>query len=258
MSNDENRPETHVTSTAIGTYYANPARRPASARVLFNGFARHYNLVNRIFSLGSGAWYRRRCLREAGVAPGAVVIDVAMGTGLLAHEAQRLIQGRGMVIGVDLSELMLAEARKSLAIPLIQATAEELPLADGIADFVTMGYALRHLSDIGRALREANRLLRPGGKLVLLEISPPRNPAIGVVFRIVAGHVLPALSALVARNHEAKALMDYHWRTIASYPPPQAVLGATSDAGFQEAQCTSEFDFFRFYRAIKTEVQNYC
>ncbi len=234
------------------SYYANPARRPGAARALFNNFAKHYDLINHIFSLGSGSWYRRTCLRKAGVGPGAMVVDVAVGTGLLAREAQRLMQGRGTLIGVDLSESMLAQAQKSLRIPLIQATAEALPLADGIADFVTMGYALRHLSDIDQALREALRLLRPGGRLVLLEISAPSNPVFRTALSTFVGRVLPAVSALLARNRQAKALMDYHWQTIAAYAPPEAVLETLRQAGFQAPSCASEFDFFRFYSGQKS------
>ncbi len=218
---------------------------------MFNRFASHYDLINQIFSLGSGAWYRRTCLRQAGVGPDMVVVDVAVGTGLLAREAQRLMQGRGTLIGVDLSELMLAQAQKSLRIPLIQATAEALPLADGIADFVTMGYALRHLSDIGQALGEALRLLRPGGRLVLLEISAPSNPVVRATLGAIAGGLLPAVSALLARSRQAKALMAYHWQTIAAYAPPEAVLDAMRQAGFEAAACASEFDFFRFYSGQK-------
>lgn len=249
MSNGQDQPKAAEVLGRITSYYAH--RRPDATRAMFNRFARHYDLVNRIFSLGSGAWYRRTCLRRVGIGPGAVVVDVAVGTGLLARQAQRLMQGRGTLIGVDLSESMLDQARKSLCIPLIQAAAEALPLADGIADFVTMGYALRHLTDIDRTLREALRVLRPGGRLVLLEISAPSNSAFRTVLGIVVGKVLPAVSALAARNRQAKALMDYHWQTIAAYAPPEAVLESLSQTGFQAPSCVSEFDFFHCYSGQK-------
>lgn len=251
MSNNQDQPETAAARGEIASYYASPARRPGAARALFNRFARHYDLINQIFSLGSGEWYRRTCLRQAGVGPGAVVVDVAVGTGLLARQAQRLMRGRGTLIGVDLSESMLARAQKTLNIPLVQATAEALPLADGIADFVTMGYALRHLSNIGEALAEASRVLRPAGKLVLLEISAPSHPVIKLAAGTFVGGVLPAVSAVAARSRQAKALMDYHWRTISAYAPPEAVLDAMRRAGFQNASCASELDFFRFYSGQK-------
>ena len=251
MSNRQDQPEAAAPGEQIATYYASAARRPGAARALFNHFARHYNLINHIFSLGSGAWYRRTCLRQAGIGPGMVVVDVAVGTGLLARQAQTLMQGYGILIGVDVSESMLERAQKTLGIPLIHASAEALPLADGIADFVTMGYALRHLSDISQALGEAFRLLRPGGRLVLLEISAPSHPVLRLLARGFVGGVLPAASALAARSRQAKALMDYHWQTIAAYAPPEAVLDAMRHAGFQAATCASELDFFRFYSGQK-------
>ena len=251
MSNRQDQSEAVAPGEEIASYYAAPARRHGAARSLFNRFAKHYDLINHIFSLGSGAWYRRTCLRQAGVGPGMVVVDVAVGTGLLARQAQLLMQGRGMLIGVDLSEAMLDQAQKTLRIPLLQATAEALPLADGIADFVTMGYAIRHLSDIHQALNESLRLLRPGGKLVRLEISAPSHPVVKLAAGVFVGGVLPAVSALAARSQQAKALMDYHWRTIAAYAPPEAVLDAVRLAGFHNATCASELDFFRFYTGQK-------
>ena len=251
MSNTQDRPEAAAPADAIGAYYANPARRSGIVRALFNRTARHYDLINQIFSLGSGAWYRRSCLRKAGIAPGMTVVDVAVGTGLLAREARRLMQGRGTLIGVDLSEAMLAVARKTLDIPLVQGTAEALPLAGGMADVVTMGYALRHVSSIDQTLHEAWRVLRPGGRLVLLEISPPTNRTAKVVTGLFVGGILPIVSLVVARDRQARSLMSYHWQTIATYAPVEAVLQMMRHCGFESEGCASELDLFRFFFARK-------
>ncbi len=251
MSNTQDRPEPAPAADPIGVYYANPARRPGIVRALFNRTARHYNLINHIFSLGSGAWYRRSCLRKAGVAPGMTVVDVAVGTGLLAREARRLMQGRGTLIGIDLSEAMLAVARQTLDIPLVQGTAEALPLAADMADVVTMGYALRHVSSIDQTLNEALRVLRPGGRLVLLEISPPTNKLAKVMTGLFVGGILPIVSLAVARDRQARSLMSYHWRTIAAYAPVEAVLQMMQHCGFESGRCASELDLFRFFSARK-------
>jgi demethylmenaquinone methyltransferase / 2-methoxy-6-polyprenyl-1,4-benzoquinol methylase len=251
VSNTQNRPGVASSADAIGAYYANPARRPGIVRALFNRTARHYDLINGIFSLGSGAWYRRSCLGEAGIAPGMTVVDVAVGTGLLAREARRLMQGRGTLIGVDLSESMLAVAQKTLDIPLVQGTAEALPLAANTADFVTMGYALRHVSSIDQTLHEAWRVLRPGGRLVLLEISPPSNRMAKFVTRLFVGGLLPVVSLVVARDRQARSLMSYHWQTIATYAPVEAVLHMIQHCGFESGHCASELDLFRFFSARK-------
>jgi demethylmenaquinone methyltransferase/2-methoxy-6-polyprenyl-1,4-benzoquinol methylase len=251
VSNTQDRPEAASSRDAISAYYASPARQSGMVRAFFNRTARHYDLINLIFSLGSGAWYRRSCLRKAGIAPGMTVVDVAVGTGLLAREAQRLMRGRGMLIGIDLSESMLAVARKTLDIPLVQATAEALPLAAGTADFVTMGYALRHVSSIERSLQEAWRVLRPGGRLVLLEISAPTNRLAKGVTGLFVGGIMPLLSLVVARDRRARQLMSYHWRTIATYAPVDAVLHAIQQSGFESGRCASELDLFRFFSAQK-------
>src|ERR1700723_320286 len=135
MSNTEESPDAARSQALVDGYYADPGRPPSFVRDMFNRSAQHYDLVNQLFSLGSGAWYRRFCLRRAGVGPGMFVVDVATGTGLLAREAIALAGDRTAVIGVDVSEAMLAIAQRNLSIPVIQATAEALPLLPGIADF---------------------------------------------------------------------------------------------------------------------------
>jgi demethylmenaquinone methyltransferase/2-methoxy-6-polyprenyl-1,4-benzoquinol methylase len=253
MSNVEERPGAARPSTQAADYYADPAQRSLLARSLFNGTAQHYDTVNRLFSLGSGAWYRRRCLRRAGVHAGARIVDVAVGTGLLAREAVRLTGDHGALTGVDISEAMLAIARNNLRIPLIQAAAEALPLAPGIAEFVTMGYALRHVADLGAAFREALRILRPGGTIVLLEISPPRNRLTRLLAKIYIGGIVPVLSLLMTRDRRARTLMLYHWHSIANYLSPEMVTSMIASSGFQNVKCETEFGLFQLYTGRKAE-----
>ena len=101
---------------------------------------------------------------------------MAIGTGLVAREAAAILGGTGGVVGLDLSEGMLAEARRSLGVTLVQARAEALPFADASFDFVSMGYALRHVADLARLFAEYRRVLRPGGRLLVLEIAPAGEP----------------------------------------------------------------------------------
>lgn len=251
LSNTQDRPEPASPADVIGAYYANPDRRTVPVRAFFNRVARHYNLINQIFSLGSGAWYRRSCLRKAGITAGMTVVDVAVGTGLLAREARRLMRGEGMLIGIDLSEAMLGVAQKNLDIPLIQGAAEALPLANGSADVVTMGYALRHVSSIDETFAEAWRVLRPGGRLVLLEISPPTNRLAKVCTGLFVGGILPLVSLVLARDRQAQRLMSYHWQTIAAYAPVEDVLQMMRQCDFEQVCCASGLDFFRFFSARK-------
>ncbi|MGH7051345.1 MAG: class I SAM-dependent methyltransferase [Acetobacteraceae bacterium] len=231
----------------IADYYTDPARQLLFARDLFNRTAEHYDTVNRLFSLGSGAWYRRACLRWAGLRKGQQVIDVAVGTGLLAREAIAITGERRSVIGVDVSEAMLAIARKNLGIPLVQGAAEALPLDASVADFVTMGYALRHVADLKATFGEANRVLRPGGRLVVLEISAPRRILGRTLAWAYIGSIVPLLSLLATRDPRACMLMRHHWKTIANYVPPEAVTRVMVDSGFGGVDCWSEWDLFRCY-----------
>jgi demethylmenaquinone methyltransferase/2-methoxy-6-polyprenyl-1,4-benzoquinol methylase len=248
MSNDPELSDRADAHDIIARYYADPVRRLALMRDLFNRSARYYDPVNRLFSLGSGAWYRRACLRDAGVQPGCVVVDVAVGTGLLAREAVGLTGDARAVIGVDVSEAMLSIARARLGIALVQGAAEALPLASACADFVTMGYALRHIADLHGALREARRVLRPGGTVVLLEISPPRKRLNRMLAAVYIGRIIPALALLTTRNRRARALMRYHWQTIVNMMPPEIVIGAMEECGFEVVDCRTELDLFRCYR----------
>lgn len=231
----------------IAGYYADPASRLSFARDLFNRTAQHYDPVNRLFSLGSGAWYRRSCLLQAGLRPGLNVIDVAVGTGLVAREALAITGDQGAVIGVDVSEAMLAIAREKLNIPLIQGTAEALPVADGVADFVTMGYALRHVADLQVTFREALRVLRPNGTLLLLEISAPRRMLTRILASTYIGGLVPFLSLIATGDSRARALMRYHWETIVNCVPPHAIMQAISDSGFHELDCQTELGLFHCY-----------
>jgi demethylmenaquinone methyltransferase / 2-methoxy-6-polyprenyl-1,4-benzoquinol methylase len=251
MSNDQERAD--AAQALVAAYYADPALRASYVRDLFNRSAQHYDWVNRLFSLGSGAWYRRTCLRRAGVRPGVQVVDVAVGTGLLAREALTLTGDHQAVIGVDISEAMLAIAQKNLGISLIQGAAEALPLAPEIADFVTMGYALRHVADLGATFREAIRVLRPGGTLVLLEISAPRKRLGRVLAAAYIGGILPLLSLLMTRDRRARTLMRYHWQTIAKGMPPEIITRVMTESGFRDVQCSNEFDLFQYYTGRKAE-----
>jgi demethylmenaquinone methyltransferase / 2-methoxy-6-polyprenyl-1,4-benzoquinol methylase len=231
----------------IAGFYEQSAHRLPFVRGLFNSTATHYDALNRWFSLGSGGWYRRRCLTRAGLRPGLTVIDVAVGTGLLAQEAVAITGERRRVIGVDLSERMLAIARGKLGIPLVQGAAEALPLADAGADFVTMGYALRHVGDLVTAFREFHRVLRGGGKLVLLELGRPSGTVSRAVASTYLGRVMPVLSRWTTGDAQAETLMRYYWQTIEQCVPPETILAAMADSGFQEVRCVTDLDLFRSY-----------
>ncbi|WP_084112685.1 class I SAM-dependent methyltransferase [Belnapia moabensis] len=243
---DEARPVPHPTLTE---YYQNADARDGFVRQLFDQAAGSYDRINTAFSLGSGAWYRRRALWQAGLRPGQRMLDVAIGTGLVAREGVRILGRPEAVTGIDLSAGMLAEARRSLAIPLIRGRAEALPFADASFDFLSMGYALRHVPDLVTAFAEYRRVLRPGGRLLLLEIGRPEGPLAYRAARFYLGRVVPALSRLTGDGARAGLMMQYYWDTIDACVPPATILQALRTAGLDGTRCETQLGLFRAYMA---------
>ncbi len=150
----------------------------------------------------------------------------------MAREAIRICGDRGCVIGLDLSENMLAIARRALGIGTVRARGEELPIASESMDFVSMGYALRHMADLGRAFAEFHRVLRPGGTLLILEIGRPPGAPVRALARLYLGRIVPALCRVRGSGTEAGRLMQYYWDTIEACVAPSVILDALACAGF--------------------------
>lgn len=234
-------------------YYPGSAARRRFVDGLFDRAAPHYAWINRFLSLGSGTWYRKDALRRAGVGPGMAVLDVATGNGVVAGAARKLVGASGRVIGADASLGMLREARKRLAAyPATQGLAEELPLAGGSVDAVSMGYALRHVRDLEETFREYHRVLRPGGVLLVLELSrPPRGTFTYSAVRFYLKTLMPGLARLGGKD--AEVMMRYFWDTIESCVPPESILTALAAAGFQQPQRQVLFNVFSEFTARKAE-----
>jgi demethylmenaquinone methyltransferase/2-methoxy-6-polyprenyl-1,4-benzoquinol methylase len=231
----------------LSAYYREPSDRAAFVRELFDRTAPHYDHINRVFSFGSGSWYRRRALEAAGLRAGDRVLDVAVGTGLVAREALRITGSGGFVAGLDLSAAMLREAQHSLPISLVQGRAEQLPLAADSLNFLAMGYGLRHVAELGTVFREYRRVLCPGGTVLLLEIGAPSTPGRRFVARLLLGRVVPFLCRWTTRAAETRLLMRYYWDTIENCVPAATIIEALRDAGFEDVACRTEFDLFRAY-----------
>ncbi|MBP2302041.1 class I SAM-dependent methyltransferase [Azospirillum picis] len=235
----------------LESYYRERTERLGFVRGLFNRTAHHYDRINAIFALGSGPWYRAQCLRRAGLRPGMRVLDVAIGTGLVAREAVRLGGHQAEVIGLDLSEAMLAQARRFLPIPLIQGVADALPLADDSVDMITMGYALRHVGDLTATFREFHRVLRPGGSVLVMEIARPERPITRHLMNGYLGLVVPALSRLSGGGEGGRMLMRYYWETIDRCVEPETIKQAMAGAGLEQVRCATDYDLFKNYTGCK-------
>jgi demethylmenaquinone methyltransferase/2-methoxy-6-polyprenyl-1,4-benzoquinol methylase len=217
----------------------------------FDGSARHYDRVGRSIHLGSGPWYRRQALRRAGLHLGMKLLDVATGTGLLAQEAVRILGEAGKVVGVDPSAPMLAEARKALASPLARGWAEALPFRPDVFDMLSMGYALCHLAELNAIIRECLRVLKPGGRLVMLELARPESAAVRWLVRVHLQQVLPRLVHRGAGSQHARLLMAHLWDTIDRRVPPETVLQVLRRSGFVDVEHRVLYGLFSEYGAMK-------
>nr|WP_321986406.1 class I SAM-dependent methyltransferase [uncultured Lichenicoccus sp.] len=233
----------------LAGWYGEAASRIGFVRRLFDDGARDYDRLNRLFSFNTGAGYRARTLRGAGLRPGDRVLDVATGTGLVAREALRIVQSQGLVVGLDLSAGMLAVAARHDGLALVMADAGHLPICDGGFDMVTMGYALRHVADLRAAFAGFRRVLRPGGRLVLMEIASPPGRIRGGLARLYLGRMVPLLGRLTGGGAAADRMMRYYWDTIEHCVPEAAILAALGASGFADPRCETQFGLLKTYTA---------
>jgi demethylmenaquinone methyltransferase / 2-methoxy-6-polyprenyl-1,4-benzoquinol methylase len=230
-------------------YYRSEGERSAWVRGIFDRAAGDYDRMERFLGLGSGAWYRRRALRAAGLGPGMSVIDVGTGTGLLARAAAAIVADPALVTGVDPSAGMIAHARVPAGVRLLPGSAESIPLPDGAADFLSMGYALRHVGDLSAAFAEFHRVLRPGGRLCVLEITLPEGAFGRALLKAWLGGCVPAVAGLLGRRRDSALLMHYYWDTIAACVPPGTILAAIAAAGFETSVRRVDLGVFSAYHA---------
>jgi demethylmenaquinone methyltransferase / 2-methoxy-6-polyprenyl-1,4-benzoquinol methylase len=197
-------------------------------RSMFDRISGVYDLMNQVMTAGLHHQWRRRAADLAEAGAGASVLDVATGTGDLAIELAR----RGAeVVGSDFSEEMLVRARqKQPGIAWEWANAMELPYADGRFDAATVGFGARNFSDLARGVGEMARVVRPGGKVLILEITTPTNPPLSTFFRVWFDTLVPALGRL-AGNPEA---YEYLPSSVKRFPAPDGLAAVMDGAGLRD------------------------
>lgn len=235
----------------LTAYFSNEDERRAVTRDLFDRAAPGYDRAEGLTALGSGAWYRRDVLRRNGLQTGMTLLDVAAGTGLVTVAGHELVGPAGRVLALDPSPGMLAELRKKVAVETIEAYAESIPLPDELVDFVSMGYALRHVGDLDRAFSEYLRVLRPGGRVCIMEISRPRGRLARALLRLHIGVVVPLLARLTRSQAVIGRLWEYYGATIEAAIEPERILDAMRRAGFADVNCSVTLGIFREYTGRK-------
>lgn len=235
----------------IAERYSDDTEKRDFVHELFNKGARHYDRIGAIGFLGTGHIHRKRELLKGGLRPGMNVLDVACGTGAVTKAIVEILEDKGRARGVDPSEGMLAEARQSVKAEFCLGHAEGLPFQDREFDFLSMGYALRHVSDLERAFAEYFRVLKPGGTVLILEISRPRSSFALWVSKMYFKEFLPRLSRLITGSRDAQEMMAYYWETIEGCVPPEMILSALRAIGFEGVERQVSMGIFSSYRATK-------
>ncbi len=199
----------------------------AAVRTMFDAIAPRYDLVNRIMTFRMDVGWRRRTVHALGLPTGSTVVDLACGTGDLCRE---LASQSLLPIGVDLSFGMLAAARTEAA--LVHGDALRLPLPDRSVDGVTCGFALRNFESLPPFFAELARIVRPGGRIALLEVAEPPNRFLRFGHRQYFGKVVPRVGGLLSDP----AAYRYLPRSVAYLPEPPVMLQQLSGAGFEAVE----------------------
>ncbi|HEX4959346.1 MAG TPA: class I SAM-dependent methyltransferase [Thermoanaerobaculia bacterium] len=232
-------------------YYADEAEHRRQMGKWFDEAAPDYNWINQAMSFGSGNHYRKEALLRAGLAPGMSLLDTGCGTGIVAVQGQEIVGPAGKVVGLDPSLGMLREAGRRGARRRVRALAEALPFPDQVFDRLSMGYALRHVADLRTTFQEYRRVLKDGGKVLLLEITPPRSRFATVFLKLYMGGVLPFLARFGRGGRSSQTLMEYYWDTIENCVPPDVILGALKDAGFSQVERLVQMGMLSEYTAVR-------
>jgi demethylmenaquinone methyltransferase / 2-methoxy-6-polyprenyl-1,4-benzoquinol methylase len=199
-------------------------------RAMFDRIAGFYDVMNSVMTAGLHHAWRRRAVELARVAPGDRVLDVATGTGDLALELAAHVAPGGTVVASDFSEEMLARARAKgvgapAALTFEWANAMQLPYGDGEFAAATVGFGARNFSDLDRGLREMARVVRPGGTVVVLEITTPTRPPLSTFYRLWFDRVVPVIGRLAGDEEAYSYLPD----SVKRFPGPHE-LAARMDA----------------------------
>ena len=223
--------------------YNTDQTKKEEVREMFDNIAPKYDLLNHTLSMSIDRVWRRRVVGEVRRAKPGRILDVATGTGDLAIAMARRIRDV-QVLGVDLSEQMLAVARRKIEargldgrIVLDRGDAERLAVADASVDVATVAFGVRNFGDLGAGLRELARTIKPGGKVVILEFSTPRNPLFRRVYGLYSHRLLPAIGGMISKDRKA---YEYLPASVDEFPAPECFMAMMREAGFKDCRARSQ------------------
>lgn len=233
------------------------SREPDRIAGMFDAIAWRYDRLNHLLSAGLDRWWRARAIRWLAFRGHERVYDVCTGTGDLAIEALRSRAGAAReVVGIDFAgEMLKLAVRKAERLQLgsrarfVRGDATRLPCPDGSGDAVTVGFGIRNVVDYETACREFYRVLRPGGRLAILEFGMPRIPGIQGLYRAYFTQVLPRVGGLVSKHGEAYSYLP---ASVESFPRPDQFVTMLRQIGFSSVRAVRfSFGIVYFYTAVR-------
>ena len=209
---------------------------------MFDAIAPRYDLLNHVLSAGLDRRWRDRAIEALALPPGARVLDLCTGTADLAIAATHLVAPVS-VVGIDFSREMLKLARAKLqdrqlgsSVKLIRGDATRIPLADASCDAATIGFGIRNVAQPDRALAELARVLRPGGRLAILEFGQPRVPGIRTLYSWYFRYLLPLVGRTVSKHRSAYSYLP---ASVGHFPPPPEFVRTIAATGFSQVRSVS-------------------
>lgn len=234
--------------------FQTPDQKPVFVRNLFDAAAPFYDRAVGAGFFGTGLRYRRIGQRRAGLRPGMKLLDVAAGTGLMAQAAIELGVSPADITCVDPSDGMLAVARQKLTVTTVIGTADDLPLESDQFDFISMGFALRHVTTLAGTFREYFRVLKPGGRVLVMEITKPSAPFEAWLFKVWFRRLYPWFTRIITLNRDAQRMMTYYWETMDAMVTPPRIIEAMRGAGFSFVRRRVVGRVFSEYTATKPDA----
>lgn len=226
--------------THFGYQDVDAAAKAGMVGQVFDSVASKYDVMNDLMSFGVHRLWKRFTLDQSGVRPGQAVLDIAGGTGDLAGQFSKRVGQNGFVVLADINASMLFTGRDKLLdkglienLDYTQANAEELPFADESFDCITIAFGLRNVTDKDKALRSMNRVLKPGGRLLVLEFSKPVLPLLSKAYDTYSFTALPMMGKLVANDAES---YQYLAESIRMHPDQETLKAMMDDAGFAKTK----------------------
>ena len=205
---------------------------------VFHSVAAKYDLMNDLMSFGIHRLWKRFAVDCSGIRPGQKVLDLAGGTGDLTAKFSRLVGESGEVVLADINDSMLKVGREKLRnqglvgnIRYVQANAEALPFPDNHFDLITIGFGLRNVTHKEQALASMFRVLKPGGRLLVLEFSKPTNEVMTKLYDLYSFHILPKMGQLIAKDSDS---YQYLAESIRMHPDQETLKGMMESVGFEE------------------------